>query len=162
MPLWLVYHPPGTFEDEASKEAFSADVVRKIYHCAVGLPKFYVVVNFIKVPRDCTYVGGKKIADDAPPFIRIVIDHIANKIDNVEEQYRDVCYAISAIAKPHIIDKGWNWEFHVDETERRMWMVNGYFPPPFGSEQEKLWERENKTVPYEGMTPRFVDLKSNL
>ncbi|KAG8627298.1 hypothetical protein KVT40_004781 [Elsinoe batatas] len=103
-----------TFEDEASKQAFSADVT--------------------------------------------LIDHIAAKIDNVEEQYRDVCYAVSAIAKPHIIDKGWNWEFHVDETERRMWQINGYFPPPSGSEQEKLWERENKTVPYEGMTPRFVEM----
>lgn len=30
MPLWLVFHPEGTFEDKASKGAFASDVT-KIY-----------------------------------------------------------------------------------------------------------------------------------
>lgn len=26
MPLWLIFHPDGTFEDDASKEALAADI----------------------------------------------------------------------------------------------------------------------------------------
>lgn len=30
MPLWLIFHPDGTFEDDESKEALSTDIT-KIY-----------------------------------------------------------------------------------------------------------------------------------
>ncbi|CCF33378.1 hypothetical protein CH063_05583 [Colletotrichum higginsianum] len=49
MPLWIIYHPEGTFEDDASKEAFSADITK--FYTTIGLPAFYVVANFISCPQ---------------------------------------------------------------------------------------------------------------
>ena len=144
MPLWLVFHPDGTFEDDASKEALSADVT-KIY-TGVGLPAFYVVVNFIKMPESTVWVGGKKLSKEKP-FIRVAIEHIAVTLPNEDEVYQRIANAVDAALKPHVADKGYDWEFHIDETERRLWKINGMFPPPFKSEEEKIWAKENRAVP---------------
>lgn len=143
MPLWLIFHPDGTFEDDASKEAFSGDIT-KIY-TGIGLPKFYVVVNFIKMPGNTMWVGGKKLGKEKP-FIRVAIEHIAVALPNEDEAYQRTANAIDAALKPHVADKGYDWEFHVDETERRLWKINGMFPPAFRSEEEKVWARENRAV----------------
>lgn len=50
--------------------------------------------------------------------------------------------------KPHLLDKGYDFEYHVDETDRRLWKINGLVPPPFKSEEEKVWVRENRAVEY--------------
>lgn len=147
MPLWLIFHPDGTFEDDASKEALSKGIT-KFYNERVGLPKFYAVVNFIKMPGNTMWVGGEKPNKDKP-FIRIVIEHIAVTLPNEDEDYKRTANAIDAILKPHVADKGYNWEFHIDETERRLWKVNGLFAPAFGSEEEKIWVKENRAVPWE-------------
>ncbi|OAL53557.1 hypothetical protein IQ07DRAFT_502296 [Pyrenochaeta sp. DS3sAY3a] len=147
MPLWLIFHPDGTFEDDASKEAFSKDITN-FYNQRVGLPKFYAVVNFIKMPGNTMWVGGEKINKNKP-FIRIVIEHIAVTLPNQDEDYKRTANAIDAILKPHVADKGYSWEFHIDETERRLWKVQGLFAPPFGSEEEKIWVKENRAVPWE-------------
>ena len=47
MPLWLIYHPTGTFEDNATKQALSRDITAM--YTDRGLPAFYVAVNFIKL-----------------------------------------------------------------------------------------------------------------
>lgn len=67
MPLWLVFHPTGTFEDTASKQALTKDIT-KIY-TGIGLPAFYVVVNFMKVPPGDVWVGAERKMEN--PFIRI-------------------------------------------------------------------------------------------
>lgn len=146
MPLWLIFHPDGTFEDDASKEALAADIV-KIYTSA-GLPAFYVVTNFIKMPGNTILVGGKKLSKDKP-FIRLAIEHIAVTLPDEDETYKKVANAVDAALKPHIADKGYDWEFHIDETERRLWKINGMFPPAFGSEGERIWYQENWAVPLE-------------
>jgi hypothetical protein len=145
MPLWLVYHPVGTFEDDDSKRGLAEDVT-KIY-TGVGLPAFYVVMNFIKLPSNDIWVGGKKERDR--PFIRISVDHIAVHLSGDKAAYRRVATSIDAAIKPHIADKGYDWEFHVDETERALWRVNGIDPPPHKSEMEKTWAKENRAVPFE-------------
>lgn len=43
---------------------------------------------------------------------------------------------------------GYDWEYHIDETERRLWKVKGLYAPPFGSEEENMWAKENKAVPW--------------
>lgn len=144
MPLWLIFHPDGTFEDDASKEALAADIV-KIY-TGVGLPAFYVVTNFIKMPAGTMLVGGKKLNKDKP-FIRLAIEHIAVTLPNEDESYNKVANAVDAAMKPHIADKGYDWEFHIDETERRLWKINGMFPPAHGTEREKIWSERNWPVP---------------
>lgn len=146
MPLWLIYHPPGTFEDTTTKQALSKDITAW-YATTDGLPKFYVVVNFIKLASGDQWVGGET---PAKPFIRIVIEHIAVHVPNQDEAYNGVTSSIDRILKPHVADKGYDWEFHVDETERRLWKVNGMIAPPFGSEDEKIWIRENRAVEWSG------------
>jgi hypothetical protein len=146
MPLWLIFHPDGTFEDDASKEALAADIT-KIY-TGVGLPAFYVVANFIKMPASTMFMGGKAIGRDKP-FIRLAIEHIAVTQPNEDEAYKRVANRVDAAIKPHISDKGYDWEFHIDETERRLWKINGMFPPPWGSEGEKIWSEKNRAVPLE-------------
>ncbi|KAH7357494.1 putative oxalocrotonate tautomerase [Pyrenochaeta sp. MPI-SDFR-AT-0127] len=146
MPLWLIFHPEGTFEELASKRDLTQDIT-KIY-TDIGLPSFYVVVNFIKTSAGDTWVGGEHVTKK--PFIRLVAEHIAVNMPNNDEAYKRVTTRIDQALKPHIADKGYNWEFHVDETERRLWKVNGMIPPAFGSEEEKLWVKENRAVSFPG------------
>lgn len=145
MPLWLIYHPPGTFEDDATKQAFSRDITKM--YTNNGLPAFYVVVNFIKLDGNDTYIGGRP--NTSNPFIRISIDHIAIHAPNTDEAYRGVTDRVSHVLKPHIADKGYDWEFHVDETERRLWRIQGLDPPPFKSEQERMWATANKVIAFD-------------
>ncbi|KAE8388161.1 hypothetical protein ETB97_004583 [Aspergillus alliaceus] len=146
MPLWLIFHPTGTFEDTASKKALTEDVT-KIY-TRIGLPAFYVVINFIKLSAGDIWVGAENKTEN--PFIRIVAEHIAVRLDNEDHAYNSVCNSFEKALKPHIADRGYEWEFHIDETERRLWRVNGLVPPPFGSDAEKIWAKENKPVRWEG------------
>ncbi|KAK1985661.1 putative oxalocrotonate tautomerase [Colletotrichum cereale] len=147
MPLWLIFHPDGTFEDDASKEAFSADITK--YYTRIGLPAFYVVANFIKMPGNTMWLGGEKLKK---PFIRITIDHIAVNLPNDDKIYRKAADGVDAVMKPHVADKGYGWEFHITETERRLWKIDGLRPPPFGSEGEKIWARDNRPSPWEKST----------
>lgn len=148
MPLWLIFHPPGTFEDAATKQAFTEDITK--WYTENGLPAFYVVANFIKISPEDVWVGGKQKKIDEKPFIRIVIKHIAIRIDNDDVTYKRSTSRIDRILKPHVADKGYDWEFHVEETERRLWKINGLAPPPWKSEEERVWVKENRAVPYEG------------
>jgi hypothetical protein len=145
MPLWLVFHPVGTFDDDASKQALAEDAT-KIY-TESGLPAFYVVVNFIKLPVNDIWVGGRLREDK--PFIRISIDHIALRMQNDDEFYKKVTRRFDKALKPHIADRGYDWEFHIDETERGLWKINGLIPPPYKSEAERLWIKQNRPVPWE-------------
>ncbi|KAA8644985.1 hypothetical protein EYZ11_008715 [Aspergillus tanneri] len=148
MPLWQIYHPPGSFEDDSSRAAFAEDIT-KIY-TSHGLPAFYVVINFIKLDHQDIFVGGKQKTKTEKLFIRLVITHIAVKLPDEDAAFLQMTSRIDQALKPHIIDKGWDFEYHVDETDRRLWKINGIIPPPFRSEEEKIWSRENRPVPYEG------------
>ncbi|KAK3682217.1 putative oxalocrotonate tautomerase [Podospora appendiculata] len=144
MPLWLVYHPEGTFTTQESRQTLAADITR-IYTDA-GLPAFYVVVNFVTLPSSNIFVGAESPAA-GKPFIRISVDHIAvhfgNYEDTAQRQLRMVT-RVDQVLKPHVADKGYDWEFHIDETPRELWKINGFIPPPWHSEAEKLWAKENK------------------
>lgn len=83
MPLWLIFHPAGTFEDAASKQALAKDITR--IYTGIGLPAFYVVTNFIKLSVADVWVGGEQRSDN--PFIRIVIDHIAVRMEKSNAVY---------------------------------------------------------------------------
>jgi len=148
MPLWCIYHPPGTFEDPTSKQTLARDITT--IYTMVGLPAFYVVVNFIPLPPTSMYIGGAPNDSKSKPFIRFSIDHIAVRLPNEDAEYRRVVTKINEILKPHVADKGYGWEFHVGETERRLWSIDGFEPPAFGSEGEKLWVERNEAVPWEG------------
>ncbi|KAI6802862.1 hypothetical protein KC361_g1027 [Hortaea werneckii] len=146
MPLWSIYHPTGTFEDDASREALSKDITK--FYTSIGLPPFYVIVNFITLPGNAMWIGGRP--NTGNPFIRLKIDHIAVTLPNEDEAYKRVTANIDAALKPHIADRGYDWEYHVDETERRLWKIQGMYAPPFKSEEEKKWFDANKPLPWNG------------
>ena len=147
MPLWLIFHPEGTFTTTASKQALSESITT--IYTGVGLPPFYVVVQFIERPAGTVFVGGVVKDTSSKPFIRIAIEHIAVNLPNEDAQYARVTKKIDEVLKPHIEDAGYDWEYHVDETDRRQWKVNGIAPPPWKSEEEKVWFEENKPSAWE-------------
>ena len=98
--------------------------------------------------------GGAKVARRERPFVRVVIEHIAVRHPNEDEAYKMLANGVDDVLKPHILDKGYDLEFHIKETERRLWKINGMFPPAFQSEDEKVWAKENRAVP--------LDKKSNI
>lgn len=151
MPLWQIYHPPGTFDDNALKQAF-ADDITKMY-TTLGLPAFYVVAHFYKMDNSNVYLGGKPLSEGEKPFVRVVITHIAIHVPDSDAMYLRTTSRLDDIMKPHLLDKGYDFEYHVDQTERRLWKVNSLIPPPFKSAEEQLWVKENKAVAYEGAYP---------
>ena len=140
MPLWNVYHPAGAYTEQEKREF--AGRVTSSYESR-GLPRFYVVTLFHEVDRGSFYVGGEPVDD----VVRITIDHLARHFDNpaMRESSRQ---RISALIEPFTAGKGLRWEFHVDETPRDLWIINGLVPPPSDSDAEKLWARENRAIPY--------------
>ena len=46
-------------------------------------------------------------------------------------------------------ERGVDWELHIDETSRELWLIQGMRPPLPGSAAEKLWIERNEPVPYE-------------
>jgi phenylpyruvate tautomerase PptA (4-oxalocrotonate tautomerase family) len=137
MPLWTIYHPVGAFELE-HKQALATSIT-KLYN----FPAFYVGVVFIEKDRDSFYRGGVP----ADNFVRIAVDHINISWKTVEEGSRRINDFDEALA-PTMRERGLLWEFHIDETPRAYWSIEGFRPPPSGSEAEKRWLRENRTSAY--------------
>ena len=155
MPLWQIYHPSGTFEDHASKADFVRDITKM--YTDIGLPAFYVVTHFHKMNRADIFTGEECNENKAKPFVRVVITHIAVHIPDSDSLYARTTSRLDQIVKPHLLDKGYDFEYHVDETERRLWKVNSLIPPQHKSEAEKLWGQENRAVPYDGAYQHSVN-----
>ncbi|KAK3987481.1 putative oxalocrotonate tautomerase [Cladorrhinum sp. PSN332] len=142
MPLWLIYHPLGTsFTTEESKQSLAEDITA--IYTSIGLPAFYVVINFIALSNDNIFVGGRNPEN---AFIRVTVDHIAVHFRDNEAREREAVAAINSVLKKHVAEKGYDWEFHVDETPRGLWRVAGIEPPPFQSEAEKKWSELGRPV----------------
>ena len=140
MPLWHVYHPPGTYTPQQKKQL--ADDITG-YYARVGLPKFYVVTLFHEIDETSFYIGG----EPSPTAVRVVVEHIALHADDPDRRKR-ISETIARVLAPHTTERGLYCEFHVDETPRDLWMMDGIAPPPSRSEAEQLWARENRPVPY--------------
>lgn len=121
MPLWQIYHPSNAFSSAAERQQLSA-AITSIY-VAVGLPPFYVVVVFREQPADTVFVGGEarpsgNEGDEAKTFIRIVVKNIARRLpDGVNDRKTKFLQRVDAALHPFIAAKGWDWEYHVEETE---------------------------------------------
>jgi phenylpyruvate tautomerase PptA (4-oxalocrotonate tautomerase family) len=140
MPLWHVYHPVGAYSAE-QKQRFAADVTE--FYARVGLPKFYVVTLFHEIAESSFLIGGEP-SDTA---VRIVVEHIARHLTDPASR-KLTTEALDKLLAPHTRDRGLKFEFHVDETPRDLWMIDGHLPPPSESEAERLWARENRPVAY--------------
>ncbi|KAB2577961.1 hypothetical protein BFW01_g9338 [Lasiodiplodia theobromae] len=144
MPLWRIFHPDNTFTTKEERDALAADIT-KLY-VGFGLPAFYVIVIFNAVPAEKLYVGGVSNDKAGAPFIRIVFENIARRLG--DERKSGWLQLVDATLKPHIADKGYDWEYHGLETDRELWKIQGLVPPPTGTEGEQLWVKENKAIPY--------------
>jgi hypothetical protein len=102
-----------------------------------------VGVVFIELDHESFFRGGEPTDD----FVRIAVDHINLTWKAPEEASRRMKQFDEALA-PMMRDRGLVWEFHVDETPRNFWSIEGYRPPPSGSEAEKRWIHENKPSAY--------------
>jgi phenylpyruvate tautomerase PptA (4-oxalocrotonate tautomerase family) len=137
MPLWKIYHPAGAYSAE-DKQALAENITR-LYK---NLPRFYVGVVFQDVAAESFYIGGKP----SDKFVRIWIDHIARSLPaDMKGWWLERCN--EAIA-PYVKDRGYDWEFHIDETPFDIWSIQGLRPPPPNSEAEKKWIAENRPTPY--------------
>jgi hypothetical protein len=56
---------------------------------------------------------------------------------------------VDAAIKPFIADKGYDWEYSVEETRRDLWKINGMVPPMPNSKAEKVWAEGNRPVGFE-------------
>ncbi|GAA2310248.1 tautomerase family protein [Nonomuraea roseoviolacea subsp. roseoviolacea] len=140
MPLWHIHHPAGAYSEQQKRE-LAEDVTE--FYARHGLPRFYVVTLFHEIPRASFLVGGEP-SDDT---VRIVVEHIARHAEDPGLRER-MSEALSRLLAPHTLDRGLHCEFHVDETPRDLWMIDGLWPPPTGTEAERRWARENRPVPY--------------
>ncbi|MGW1887406.1 tautomerase family protein [Streptomyces sp. NPDC001970] len=131
MPLWHIYHPPGTYTEQQKKQ-FAEDVTG--LYSRVGLPKFYVVTLFHEIDETSFYIGGER----SPSAVRVVIEHIARHTEDAALR-KKTGKVLARLLAPHTTDRGLYCEFHVDETPRDLWMTDGIAPPPPESEAEKIW-----------------------
>ena len=138
MPLWKIYHPPGAFS--AGQKQGLSEAITGVY--SPRLPKFYVGVVFQEVPPDSFFVGGQP----ATNFVRIWVDHIARTLPGAEARTRFIGHVTKVLA-PFIGDRGFDWEFHIDETSFELWSINGMRPPLADTEDEKRWRTENRPSP---------------
>lgn len=143
MPFWQVFAPENAFTDE-DKEALSASIT-SMYTDFVNLPKFYVVVAFHPQAPNSLYVGGKP----ANNFVRILVDHIARRIEGQPELQALCMQIIESKIAPWVRDRGYDWEVHVDETPAELWRTQGLTPPAAGSDGERLWAEANRAVPWD-------------
>lgn len=140
MPMWNIFHPSGAYSAE-EKQIFSERITA--LYTQIPLPKFYVTVVFQEIEKDSMFVG----AIPRDNFVRIRIDQIARTLPTARLREWWVRTIDECIA-PFVKERGYDWEFHVDETPLDLWGVQGEIPPPFESVAEKRWIRDNKASPY--------------
>lgn len=146
MPHWLIYHPPSAYQDTESKDSLAKAITA--FYTNVGMPAFYVIVHFIEVPLTSTYIGAQTRDATDKPFIRLVATHIAHNYPNDDAVLRAAGDSFNKLLTAEIKPKGYDWEFHIAETDRRLWKVNEFTPPERRTEGEALWVKENRPVPY--------------
>jgi phenylpyruvate tautomerase PptA (4-oxalocrotonate tautomerase family) len=142
MPLWTIFHGPGAFD--AKQKASLARDITKLY-VDIGLPAFYTNVLFFAVPEESFFIGGKGVAK----FVRISIEQIARIMPHDEDSRRRWLRKIDETLAPHIEQRGFDWEYNIQESSRDLWKTNGISPPPPDSDAEKKWAAENGPSAYE-------------
>ncbi|OJJ49155.1 hypothetical protein ASPZODRAFT_59724, partial [Penicilliopsis zonata CBS 506.65] len=81
----------------------------------------------------------------------LIVAHIIIHVPEHDKTvYHRTTSRLDQIMKPHLLDRGFDFEYHVSETDRRLWRINSLVPPPYKSVEEQVWVKENQAVPYEG------------
>ena len=135
MPMWKVYYSEGAYTTEDTQEF--AEAITGLY-TKYNLPAFYVTALFHELPADRFYIGGER----ASGYIRIWVDHIARRIP--DEANRWWMEEVNRLIAPYTAERGHRWELHIDNTPMELWTIDGFYPPPADSEEEKRWARDNR------------------
>jgi phenylpyruvate tautomerase PptA (4-oxalocrotonate tautomerase family) len=135
MPLWRIDCPEGAYSAEDKRE-FAEQITNQ--YAEVGLPRFYVNVLFTELPKESFLIGGIPAED----FVRISIDEIARSVPDGAQA--DWMKRIRKTVAQFTTERGFRWEVHIDDTPNDLWLLNGFFPPAQGSEDEKRWVLENR------------------
>ncbi|CAK5272285.1 unnamed protein product, partial [Mycena citricolor] len=148
MPFHQFYTPKGLYSD-AEKAALAKDITALYAAPPISLPEFYVVVAFIELEQGNFFVGAEtKRADN---MVRIQVEHVARTFPVGEAgvaSKRDFMARYEGTLKRYTAGRGVDWEIGIQDSDPQLWHLNGMAPPPPESEQEKLWKKENKAVPY--------------
>ena len=142
MPLWTVHHSAGCL-DGGDRQALAV-AITGLYPM---LPAFYVDVVFCAATADTLFVGGVA----RPRFVRLWADQFARSLPDDGARRRWIG-TVNSCLTPFMDDRGLDWELHIDETSRELWLIQGMRPPGPGPPEEKLWAERNEPVPY-GQTP---------
>ena len=135
MPMWQVYYSEGAYTAEDKQEF--AEAITGLY-TQFNLPAFYVTALFHELPAVMFYIGGEQ----ASGYIRIWVDHIARRIpDDYNRFWMD---AVNKMIAPFTAERGHRWEVHIDNTPMDLWTIDGFYPPPADSDEEKRWARDNR------------------
>ena len=142
MPFWKIYHSTGTFADTASKQSLSQDITN-FYTTKTGMPAFYVGVVFIHTP-DATFFVGGEARGAHKPFIRLEVEQIHIRLPDEDTAYKQNIEGLCEMLKPHL--EQCSWEIHIDETDRRLWAIDGILPPAWKSEEEGRWREAGRPL----------------
>ena len=145
MPMWHVHCPRDVYNPRDKRDF--AGRVTDLYVDRAGLPRFYVVVRFHEYDPDSLFVGGEPRSD----FVRIWMDHIARETTDPDRR-RAWMSTVNRQLAPLLSGRGLHSEIHVDDTPMEFWTIDGHFPPPAGSAEERRWAKENRPSPA-GHTP---------
>ncbi|PMD57885.1 uncharacterized protein K444DRAFT_533075 [Hyaloscypha bicolor E] len=146
MPVLQFYINPNQLS-LAEKEELSKTLTD---YYAQSMPDFFVDIMFNELPHDSFFIGGKPTNGK---FVRFTADHIAVNWDKEKDAKRAKRYLnwLGGVFKERFEPKGWTWEFHVTESDKKLWRIQSLVPPLLGSEEMKLWVEAGKGVPWEGM-----------
>jgi phenylpyruvate tautomerase PptA (4-oxalocrotonate tautomerase family) len=139
MPLWNIYHPVGAYTTEDKHEM--AKRITAVYI----IPKFYVGILFHEVPRESFYMGG----EPRDNFVRFRLDQFARHISTDKVWTESWLRRMNEAIEPFVQRRGYNYELHVGETPRELWLIDGIRPPRPDTEAEKQWKAENRAFPYD-------------
>ena len=139
MPLWDFNLSPNVLSD--SEKASLAKAITKIYTEGGGLPAFYVQIRFTEDNPSSKFVGGEKHTN----FVYLQIYHLARTFRS-DEHKKAFLRMVDSVLNPVLVPKGSDWEYFVTESPRDLWKINGIYPPPAGSQEEKQWAKLNRPL----------------
>lgn len=142
MPLWTIHHSAGCLSDEDRQ-----DLAAGITELYKGLPPFYVGVAFQEAGAGTLFVGGRA----RTRFVRLWVDQIARTLPDAAARARWI-ETLNGYLAPFMARRALDWELHIDETSRDLWLIQGMRPPAPNSPGERLWFELDEPVPYADAT----------
>ncbi|KAJ5647839.1 Tautomerase [Penicillium lividum] len=141
MPLWKIYHGPGTLStDEKTIIAKGATS----FYAQRGFPSWYVNVLFFELNSTSFYTGGLPKSQT----VGVEIIHIARHWDPTNKQAAvAIKNGVDAILGPFTTKKGLHLEFAVLEGPAELWRINGIDPPEaFGPDEQEQAEKNRQIL----------------